>query len=154
MAKYYLEVEINDESSKYVLEGINKAISNQSEFIPGLKINKLINDNHTIVDENIINKFKEFYTNSINLLNKLSEDILTNTNTNSPAAISLNQPISNCKGNCDICHDKCIYRNKNHIKSELKSSVNKNENTKPYNGDWVNIEDKNAMEQFFGTYRL
>lgn len=111
MKKIKLELELTDSKlEQYVLNIINKSISNNTELIPGLKVSKIISDTSDT---------SEMQINNITYW-----------------------PATNCVRNCKKCNYRCLHRHE------------KYEEPKKYNGEWIDVNDKQSVEKMFDSFKL
>lgn len=114
MKKIKLELELTDSTlEQYVLNIINKSISNNTELIPGLKVSKIISDNSETSDT------LETQINNITYW-----------------------PATNCPRNCKKCNYRCLHRHE------------KYEEPKKYNGEWIDVNNKQSVEKMFDSFKL
>ena len=97
---------------------------------------------------NIINKS---ITNNTELIpglkvSKIISDTSDASETSETSEMPINNitywPATNCSRNCRKCNYRCLHRHE------------KYEEPKKYNGEWIDVNDKQSVEKMFGSFKL
>lgn len=166
---FNLEVEITDDSMRKTVEDIVlRSVMKGTELLPGLKVNKAYKqplDRRDVLSSEMKNDFtflmESFQEAFDEFFKKWNKD-------EHPELIGAVKPdghfnvwpsFTNCIRNCKKCFAKCLYRKEENPEQSVKKQITvKPEDIKPakklYDGGWVDMEDKNAVQNMFDSIKI
>ena len=173
---FNLEVEITDDSMRKTVEDmILRSITKGTELLPGLKINKSYKqttDKKGVLSSKMKDEFNELmkltqesFNNFFNKWNN-TEDYGLNDKTNQETNYSFNgwPSVKNCIRNCKKCFARCLYRKEENpeqsgkIKTvtpeDIPATIKAIKEKQKYDGGWVDMENKSAVETMFNSVQI
>lgn len=170
---FNLEVEITDDSIRKTVEDmILRSITKGTELLPGLKINKSYkqtSDKKDVLSSKMKDEFNELmkltqesFNNFFNKWNNI-EDSELNDKINQETNYSFNgwPSVKNCIHNCKKCFARCLYRKEENPEQsgnrkivtpeEIPATIKEKQK---YDGGWVDMENKSAVETMFNSVQI
>lgn len=177
---FNLEVEIIDDSMRKTIEDIVlRSVIKGTELLPGLRVNKAYKqslDRQDVLAATMKDEFEQLMKNTQNAFNEffnkwdkdknpeLKGAVKQEVNYSSDGSFNGWAPYTNCIRNCKKCFAKCLYRKEQNpdqqakreiVSTENAKQVHKETNQKPkYDGGWVDMEDRNAVETMFNSVQI
>lgn len=173
---FNLEVEITDDSMRKTVEDmILRSITKGTELLPGLKINKSYkqtSDKKDVLSSKMKDEFNELmkltqesFNNFFNKWNNI-EDSELNDKINQETNYSFNgwPSFTNCIRNCKKCFARCMYRKEENPEQsgkrktvtpeDIPATIKAIKEKQKYDGGWVDMENKSAVETMFNSVQI
>lgn len=177
---FNLEVEITDDSMcKTVEDMILRSITKGTELLPGLKINKSYKqtpDKKDALSSKMKDEFnklmkltQESFNNFFNKWNNTEQSEVndkTNQETSHSSDYSFNgwPSVTNCIRNCKKCFARCLYRKEENPEQsgkrkivtpeDIPATIKAIKEKQKYDGGWVDMENKSAVETMFNSVQI
>lgn len=172
---FNLEVEITDDSMRKTVEDmILRSITKGTELLPGLKINKSYKQapDKKDVSSKMKDEFNELMKLTQESFNKFfnkwnnTEQSELNDETNQETNYSFNgwPSVTNCIHNCKKCFARCLYRKEENPEQngkrkivtpeDIPATIKAIKEKQKYDGGWVDMENKSAVENMFNSVQI
>lgn len=167
---FNLEVEITDDSMRKTVEDmVLRSVVKGTELLPGLRVNKAYNKQSLDRQDVLSSKMKDEFEELMRLtqesfkkfFDKWSKDENHETNHSSEWTFNGWPSFTNCIHNCKKCFAKCLYRKENNPEQSVQRKIVTPEDIpstiktkQKYDGGWVDMENKSAVETMFNSVQI
>lgn len=177
---FNLEVEITDDSMRKTVEDIVlRSVVKGTELLPGLRVNKAYKqslDRQDVLSSEMKDEFEELMRSTQEAFKKffdkwdkdehpeLKYTSKPETNYSSDGTFNGWPSFTNCMRNCKKCFAKCLYRKEENPEQsgkrkivtpeDIPATIKAIKTKQKYDGGWVDMENKSAVENMFNSVQI
>lgn len=177
---FNLEVEITDDSMRKTVEDmVLRSVMKGTELLPGLRVNKAYKqslDRQDVLSSAMKDEFEELMRLTQEAFKiffdkwdrdehpELKGAVKQETNVSSDGSFNGWAPFTNCIHNCKKCFAKCLYRKEENPEQsgkrkivtpeDIPATIKAIKEKQKYDGGWVDMEDRQAVENMFNSVQI